>query len=157
MEAYKRMSKSATRALFAAGLISTGAIASIGVQSFAQMPDSAPTTSSHVRGLMNFMDDDDNVALPSGGITEAQATEAVVAQYPNLTIKHIKLENESGVVVYSAKLSDGTEAIVDVMTGAVSLETEEQEATEHQGRGRHDEANDTEVDDGPNGPTDAGE
>ena len=127
------MSKSATMALFAAGLIGTGAIASIGVQSFAQTQDSAPTTSSHVRGLMNFMDDDDNVALPSRGITEAQATEAVVAQYPNLAIKHIKLEDENGEVVYSVKLSDGTEVTVDVMTSAVSLETDEQDASEHQG------------------------
>ena len=158
MRAYKRMSKNATMALFAAGLISTGAIASIGLQSFAQTPTETPMTSSHQRW---FMDDDDNVALPAGGISETQASEAVTAQYPNLTIKHMRLEDENGAVMYSVKLSDGTEAIVDVVTGAVSLWTEEQEAMEHQGMGRwhmnRDEANDTEVDDGPDGPTDAGE
>ena len=161
MRAYKRMSKNATMALFAAGFISTGAIASIGVQSFAQTPDATPTTSSHVRGLMDFMDDDDNnVALPSGGISEVQATKAVTALYPSLTIKHIRLEDENGAILYSTKLSDGTEAIVDVVTSAVSLETDEQEASEHQGTGRwhmgKDETNDTKVDDDSDGPTDAG-
>ena len=158
MRAYTRMSKSATMALFAAGLISTGAIASIGLQAFAETPNAITAPSSYIAW---FGDDDDNVALPDGGISEIQATDAVTASYPNLTIKHIHLDNENGGIVYSAKLSDGTEAIVDAVTGAVSLETEEQEATEHQGRGighkGHDEANDVEVDDGPDGPTDAGE
>lgn len=158
MRAYTRMSKSATMALFAAGLFSTGAIASTGLQAFAQTPNATSAPASH---LAWFRDDDDNVALPDGGISEAQATDAVTASYPNLTIKHIHLENENGGVVYSTKLSDGTEAIVDAVTGAVSPETEEQEATEHQGRGighkGHDEANDVEVDDGPDGSTDAGE
>ena len=152
------MSKSATMALFAAGLISTGAIASIGLQAFAQTPNATTAQSSHQAW---FGGDDDNIALPEGGISETQATDAVTATYPTLTIKHIHLENENGGIVYSAKLSDGTEVIVDAITGAVSLETEEQEATEHQNRGLghkgHDEANDVEVNDGPDGPTDAGE
>ena len=152
------MSKSATMALFAAGLISTGAIASIGLQAFAQTPNATSAPSSY---LAWFEDDDDNVVLPDGGISETQATDAVTSTYPNLTIKHVHLVNENGGVVYSVKLSDGTEAIVDAVTGAVSLETNEQEAIEHQGRGlghkRHDEADDVEADDGPDDSTDAGE
>lgn len=152
------MSKSATMALFAAGLISTGAIASIGLQAFAQTPNATTAPSSYQE---SFGDDDDNVTLPYGGISETQAIDAMTASYPNLTIKHIHLENENGGIVYNVKLSDGTEAIVDVLTGAVSLETEEQEVTEHQGRGiehkGQDEANDIEVDDGPDGQPDAGE
>ena len=123
MRAYTRMSKSATMALFAAGLISTGAIASIGLQAFAQTPNATTAPSSY---LAWFGDDDDDIALPDGGISETQATDAVTATYPNLTIKHIHLENENGGIVYSAKLSDDTEAIVDAVTGTVSLETEEQ-------------------------------
>ena len=57
MRAYTRMSKSATMALFAAGLISTGAIASIGLQAFAQTPDTAPSSYQAW-----FGDDDDNVS-----------------------------------------------------------------------------------------------
>ncbi len=117
------MTKSATMALFVAGLISTGAVASIGLQAFAQTPNTTSAPSSY---LAWFEDDDDNVALPDGGISKTQAIDAVTASYPNLTIKHIHLENENGGIVYSAKLSDGTEAIVDAVTGVVSLETEEQ-------------------------------
>ena len=60
------MTKSATMALFAAGLISTGAIASIGLQAFAQTSDTAPTTSSHVRGFMDFIDDTEVDDDPDG-------------------------------------------------------------------------------------------
>ncbi len=74
MRAYKRMSKNATMALFASGLISTGAVASIGVQSFAQNPTEEAKTPSQQRWFM----DDNNVALQAGSISETQATEELV-------------------------------------------------------------------------------
>ena len=98
MRAYTRMSKGATMALFAAGLISTGAIASIGLQAFAQTPNATLAPSSYLEW---FGDDDDNVPLPEGGISETQATDAVTAAYPSLTIKHIHLENENGGPVFT--------------------------------------------------------
>lgn len=157
MRAYKRMSKNATMALFAAGLMSTGAIASIGIQSFAQSPSETSTTSAHHR----WFTDNDNVTLPAGGISEAQASEAITTQYPNLTITHIRLEDENNTVVYSAKLSDGTEVIVDVMNGAVSLESEDQEVAEHREMGRwhknNHTANNTNVYDRPYGSKDTHE
>lgn len=72
MRAYKRMSKSATTALFTAGLIGTGAIASIGFQAFAQEPNTTSGSSAHhqrfndegVAQHAHFSDGDDVVIDP---------------------------------------------------------------------------------------------
>lgn len=163
-----------TLAVFTAGVLAVGGVASIGAQTYAQTTGTTSVSPSNMmsklwhHGMDN--DADDNVVLPQGGITEAQARSAITTAYPALTIKHVELEDDNGTVVYGAKLSDGSEVMVDVHTSAVTVEAPDQEDKEHQGRdgkghggkeGRDQneaaEVQGTETSDGAQGPTDKGE
>ena len=124
------MSKGATLALFTASMIGVGGLASIGLQTYAQTPNTQ-SSAAHAQGYQNHSNER-RVMLPSGGITEAQARAVVTTQYPSLTIRHIRLEDEGGVVVYSVKLSDNAEVNVDAVTGVLTPETDIQESLEHQ-------------------------
>ncbi len=127
-------------ALLVAGALATGGVISIGAQTFAQ---TSPTTTAPaaVTETQDLQDNDANVVLPTGGISEAQARAVITAQYPSLTIQSIRLEDENGTVVYGAKLSDGTEVTVNVTPpGTVAQETADQEGIEHQGGKGHGHA-----------------
>ncbi|GEM_PF-6104496 len=155
MQPNKRMSK-ATLALFAAGMLGVGSVASVGIQAFAQ---SSPTSTAPATITTQAQDtaenatdgQDENAVLPAGGISEAQARTAITTQYPSVTIQRIELEDNNGTIVYGAKLSDKTEVTVDAKTGAVAQEAADQENVEHQDSGKPDtgtpEANDVETND----------
>lgn len=148
MKPYKRMSKGATLALFTASMIGVGGLASIGLQTYAQTSNTQ-SSATHAPGYRNH-DNERRVVLPSGGITEAQARTVVTTQYPSLTIRHIRLEDEDGVVVYSVKLSDNTEVNVDAVTSVLTPETDIQESSEHQKKNtqhKKDDNNDDETQD----------
>ncbi len=166
MQPYKRLGKGATLALFAAGLMATGGVASIGMQAFAQ--SGTPTTSTAITSQSTAQNpadtdketQDDNAILPAGGISETQARAAIATQYPNVTIRHIELEDNDGTVVYGAKLSDNTEVTVDAKTGVVTQEAADQEGIEHQNGYKGNDANEasgTETNDGPDGQNETGE
>lgn len=154
------MSKGAL-AVLAVSMMTAGGAAAIGAQVFAQTstPTTSPVVTTQTQDVKDVGSDpkdsqDENVALPSGGITEAQARAAIAAKYPNVAIKHIELEDENGVVIYGVKLADKTEVTVDAKTGAVAQEAADQEGVEHANRGDHsgkdlNEAPGTETNDGP--------
>jgi HSP20 family molecular chaperone IbpA len=151
MQPYKRLGKGATLALFAAGLMATGGVASIGMQAFAQTPTAPNTPAAITTQAQDTTDNgkdgqDENAVLPAGGISEAQARAAITAKYPGMTIKDIELEVKNGTVVYGAELSDKTDVLVDAKTGVVSQEAPDA-----------NEANDTEINDGPDGQNETGE
>lgn len=157
---------------FTAGVLALGGVASVGIQTFAQSTSpssSAPT--SIVGKVMNPVavadkEEDDNVALPARGISEAAARAVVMLKYPALTIKHIRLENNEGTIGYSAQLSDGSEVIVNALTSAVIVDAADTEANDSsadiEGAGTNNEtqekaeAPDAETNDEPTGPSDAG-
>lgn len=154
------MSKGAL-AVLAVSMMTAGGAAAIGAQVFAQTstttvsPTSSPVVTTEAQNTNESAKDtqDENVALPVGGITEAQARAAITAKYPSVAIKHIELEDNDGTVVYGAKLADKTEVSVDAKTGAVAQEAADQEGTEH-ANGNHsgddlNEAPGTETNDGP--------
>ncbi len=158
MQPYKKLSKGATLALFAAGLMATGGVASVGMQAFAQTSStsSAPVA---VTQAQDTTDNEANVVLPTGGITEAQARAAIMAKYPGVTIKQIELDNKNGSIVYGAELSDKSEVIVDAKTSAISQEPADHEGIDQQDKGGQNDANEapgTETNDGPDGPNEAG-
>ena len=144
---------------FTAGVLALGGVASVGIQTFAQSTSSSSSAPTSIIGkVMNPVavadkEEDDNVALPARGISEAAARAAVMLKYPALTIKHIRLENNEGAIGYSAQLSDGSEVVVNVLTGAVALEPADNETSD--GKNEGTEAPGTEVNDGPNISTDA--
>ncbi len=155
-----------TLALFGAGMLAVGSIASVGMQVFAQSsPASTPPVAitTQTQDIVDNAKDaqDENVALPAGGISEAQARAAITTQYPNITILHIKLEDNNGTIVYGAKLSDKTEVTVDATTGVVAQESADQGGIEHQDSGKSDtggqETNGVETNDRPNGQNETGE
>jgi hypothetical protein len=150
-------------ALLVAGMMATGGIASIGLQTFAQSNPASNTpvvTTPQAQDIADNGKDgqDENVVLPTGGISEAQARTAITAQYPNVAIQHIELEDNNGTIVYGAKLADKTEVIVDAKTGVVTKEVADQEGIEHQDFGKSDtEANGVETNDGPDTQNETGE
>ncbi len=168
MQPYKRLGKGATLALFAAGLMATGGVASIGMQAFAQTSTASNTPVAITTQAQDTADtadtgkeaQDENVSLPAGGITETQARAAIGAKYPGVAIQRIELEDNNGTIVYGAKLADKTEVTVDAKTGVVAVEAADQESVEHQDKGGSADANEapgTETNDGPDGQNEAGE
>ena len=144
-------------AMLAVSMMTAGGAAVIGAQVFAQTstPTTSPTSATQVQDIKESENDpqDENVVLPVGGLTEAQARAAITAKYPGVAIKHIELEDNDGATVYGAKLADKTEVTVDVKTGAVAQEAADQEGVEHSGGDNPgkdlDEALGTETNDGP--------
>jgi uncharacterized membrane protein YkoI len=133
MQPNKRMSKS-TAILLALGMFGTGAVGSIGYQVYAQTSSMSDSAEMSAEYLADPVDDDaheadevDEVepALPAGGITEQQARSLIMASHPGVTIMNIELEDENGVLLYGAELSDDTEVNVDAVTGQVTLDPED--------------------------------
>jgi uncharacterized membrane protein YkoI len=156
MQTYKRMSKSTIAAL-ALTMMATGAVASIGAQTYAQ---TAPTNGA-AQAITSPEEKDTEVTgaeqdaetaavLPTGGISEVQARAAITAANPGTTITRIELEDEDGVMQYNAKLANGTEVTVDAKTGAVTTE----QADKEDGKG---DASDTETNDGADGQNEGSE
>lgn len=156
------MSKGAL-AVLAISMMTAGGAAAIGAQVFAQTTTTAvsPTTSpspvvtTQAQDTKESLNDpqDENVALPVGGLTEAQARAAITAKYPSVAIKHIELEDINGTVIYGVKLADKTEVTVDAKTGVVTQEAADQEGIEHANDNHSgndlNEAPGTETNDGP--------
>ena len=127
-----------TLAAFGAGMLAFGSIAAVGLQVFAETPHASTTSTVGGASAQDKADNDkggqdENVALPAGGISEAQARAAIAAAYPNIAIQRIELESNNGTVVYGAKLVDKTEVTVNAITGAVMAEPADQEGVEHHG------------------------
>jgi hypothetical protein len=100
--------------------------------------------------------------IPAGGlnITDTQARDAVQQAYPDGEIQSVDLDAETGDLVYDVELADGTEVMVDAVTGTV-LGTEQDDADDAEDEDddgeNEDDSEDESEDDGENEDEDDGE
>ena len=140
------MNISKRKAILLTGLgLAVGTAGAVSISVFAQQApattspvQTSQTTTTPAQAAADPQDSNDkqdapdaNVALPAGGITEAQARAAILAAFPSLTVQRIELEDNDGTIVYGVKLSDKTEVTVDAKTSVVAKEAADQETAEH--------------------------